>query len=84
VRGLSAEERAELLRAGQPEQSDAMTVEALKQRGLVGPWYCYGCGLAEPCSTVGCCSTWSVAHPTASGLLALRLDAAARALGVPA
>lgn len=80
MRGLTNAERAELLRAELPEQSDEVTAYALQARGLVGPWVCHGCGEPESCCTPGCRSRWLVAHLTAQGALALRIDAAARAL----
>lgn len=79
MRGLTDEERLTLTTGDYVEVS-ADCNERLCRRGLLVPRNCVDCGASHD----SCACAWSYWDPTPLGLLALRLDSAARALTVGA
>ncbi len=85
MRGLTDEERicVETWRSLDLESTSDDVIDAVIARGLITVDYCSVCGSDDDTCLV--CDGYEYYNVTADGLLALRLDAAARALtGAPA
>lgn len=82
MRGLTDDERIALTGPIELTMTQEMA-DALDARGLTVDGPCVECGHLDCCEECDCACELVEAVVTPSGRLALRLDAAARAIGVP-